>query len=112
MDLIPYKYEIGIKFLEPFDQLIFIGSSFPVATFAYKNKPTFKSPPGCDLFAMASAGQDLEMVLKSLEEATGATGASTPRQPRTEAAQPSGEADGESNRADALHAVAGACDSR
>jgi acetolactate synthase I/II/III large subunit len=91
VDLIPYEYEISIKFLEPFEQLIFVGASFPVATFAYKNKPTFKSPPGCDLFAMASAGQDLEMALKSLAEATGAAGVSTPRQPRTAAAQPSGE---------------------
>ena len=78
VDLIPYEYEIGVKFLEPFEQLIFVGAPFPVATFAYKNKPTFKSPPGCDLFAMASAGQDLETALESLAEATGATGASAP----------------------------------
>ena len=83
VDLIPYEYEIGVKFLEPFEQLVFVGASFPVATFAYKNKPTFKSPAGCELFAMASAGQDLQTVLESLAEATGATGASAPRQPRT-----------------------------
>src|SRR5271157_985167 len=91
VDMIPYEYEIGVKFLEPFEQLIFVGALFPVATFAYKNKPTLKSPPGCDLFAMASAEQDLETALKSLAEATGATGASAPRQPRTPAAPPSGE---------------------
>ena len=72
MDLIPYEYEIGVKFLEPFEQLVFVGALFPVATFAYKNKPTFKSPPGCELFAMASAGQDLDAALQSLAEATGA----------------------------------------
>ena len=34
MDVIPYEYEIGVKFLEPFEQLVFVGSGLPVATFA------------------------------------------------------------------------------
>jgi acetolactate synthase-1/2/3 large subunit len=40
---------------------------------------------------MASAGQDLEIALNSLAEASGAAGVSTPRQPRAAEAQPSGE---------------------
>ncbi len=68
-----------------------MSASFPVATFAYKNKPNFKSRPGCDLFALASPEQDLQTALKSLADATGAAGVSTPRQPRTAAARPSGE---------------------
>ena len=43
VDLIPYAYEICVKFLESFEQLIFVGALFPVATFAYKNRPTMKS---------------------------------------------------------------------
>ncbi|MDR3635361.1 MAG: acetolactate synthase large subunit [Isosphaeraceae bacterium] len=90
VDPIPYEFEIGVKFLEPFEQLVFVGSGLPVATFAYKNKPTLKSPPGCDLFAMASADEDLETALRALAEASGATG--TPAlQPRTPASPPSGE---------------------
>ncbi|WP_406698057.1 acetolactate synthase large subunit [Singulisphaera sp. Ch08] len=91
VDIIPYEYEMGTKFLEPFEQLVFVGAAFPVATFAYKNKPTLKSPPGCDLFAMASTEVDLEIALESLAEATGATGVPASRQPRTQAAPPSGE---------------------
>ena len=64
VDPIPYEFEIGLKFLQPYEQLIFVGALFPVATFAYKNKPTMKSPPGCDLFVMASVEQDLTAALK------------------------------------------------
>jgi acetolactate synthase I/II/III large subunit len=87
---IPYEYEIGVKFLEPFEQLVFVGAGLPVATFAYKNKPNFKSPPGCDLFVMASTGMDLGAALEALAKATGATGEPA-RQPRTQVAPPSGE---------------------
>ncbi len=85
VDLIPYEYEVGVKFLEPFEQLVFVGSAFPFATFAYKNKPTLKSPPGCELFAMASTEVDLGAALKSLAESTGASGASAAGQARTQA---------------------------
>ena len=91
VDPIPYEFEMCVKFLETFQQLIFVGALLPVATFAYKNKPTMKSPPGCDLFVMASVEQDLSEALRSLAEATGAVGAAAPRQPRTEAAAPSGD---------------------
>ena len=43
LDLIPYLYEVCMKFLESFEQLIFVGALFPVATFAYKNKSMMKS---------------------------------------------------------------------
>jgi acetolactate synthase-1/2/3 large subunit len=91
VDPIPYEFEVCLKFLQPFEQLIFVGALFPVATFAYKNKPTMKSPPGCDLFVMASVEQDLTAALRSLAEASGAVDAAASRQPRTEAAAPIGE---------------------
>ena len=87
VDPIPYAFEIGLRFLQPYEQLIFVGALFPVATFAYKNKPTMKSPPGCDLFIMSSVDQDLTAALKALAEATDAAGAAAPRQPRTEASR-------------------------
>ncbi len=91
MEPIPYEYEVCVKFLETFAQLIFVGAPLPVTTFAYKNKPTMKCPPGCDLFAMASVDEDLEAALQSLAEATGASSAAAPRQTRTQAEAPSGE---------------------
>ena len=91
MDLIPYEYKICVKFLENFEQLVFVGALFPVATFAYKNKPTMKSPPGCQLFAMASVNEDLVAALQSLAEAAGAGNAAAPRQVRMQTQAPSGE---------------------
>jgi len=91
MEPIPYEYEVCVKFLETFAQLIFVGAPLPVTTFAYKNKPTMKCPPGCDLFALASVDEDLDAALQSLAEATGASSAVAPRQTRTQAEAPSGE---------------------
>jgi acetolactate synthase I/II/III large subunit len=91
VETIPYEFEVCVKFLESFEQLIFVGALFPVATFAYRNKPTLKSPPGCALYALASAEQDLPAPLSALAEATGATTAASPRQPRANAAAPEGE---------------------
>jgi acetolactate synthase-1/2/3 large subunit len=91
VDLIPYEYEICVKFLESFEQMVFVGALFPVATFAYKNKPVMKSPPGCELFAMASVNEDLDAALQSLAKATGAADTAAPRQARTQAKAPSGE---------------------
>ena len=91
VDMIPYEYEIGVKFLESFEQLVFVGALFPFGTFAYKNKPVMKSAPGCELFAMASVSEDLDAALLSLAEATGASNTAAPRQARTHAQAPSGE---------------------
>jgi acetolactate synthase I/II/III large subunit len=92
---IPYEFEVCLKFLESFEQLVFVGALFPVATFAYRNKPTLKSPPGCALYTMASAEQDLLAALTALAEATGATGTEAHRQPRANVTSPTGELNAE-----------------
>lgn len=62
VEIIPYFLEAG--FLKDFEQLIFVGALYPVATFAYRNKPAFKHAPQCALFTMASADQDLLAALQ------------------------------------------------
>ncbi len=91
----PYALEMAITFLAPFEQLIFVGALFPVTTFAYRDKPVVKSPPGCTLFALASPEQDLPRTLAALAVATGAT-APAPCQPRLATAAPSGALSGAS----------------
>ena len=90
VETIPYEFEVCRMFLQGYEQLVFVGALFPVATFAYRNKPTLKSPPGCALHAMASAEQDLTAALAALAEATGATATAAPRQPRANVAAPKG----------------------
>jgi len=88
---IPYYLETGIEFLKDFEQLIFVGAHFPVATFAYRNKPSFKHAARCALFSMASAGQDLQAALELLAQATDSTAAEVVRQKRREVPAPTGE---------------------
>ena len=87
---IPYLPELCLQALARFEQLIFVGAPFPFATFAYKGKPTLKTPPGCALIEMASTDEDLSAALRALADATAATEMAAPRQARTEFAAPAG----------------------
>jgi acetolactate synthase I/II/III large subunit len=44
VQLIPYLPELALPVLEPYAQLVLVGALFPVATFAYKDKPLVKVP--------------------------------------------------------------------
>lgn len=90
IDAIPYEYEMGVKFLSGFEQLVFIGAAFPVATFAYRNKPVYKSPAGCALFTLASVNEDMEEALAALSRATRAGKAQVPRYARATGEAPRG----------------------
>lgn len=90
LEPIPYEYEMGVNFLKNFEQLVFVGALFPVATFAYRDKPTFKSPAGCELYEMATAEQDLPSALAMLSRALDAEGVSVPRAERASPSVPSG----------------------
>lgn len=90
VDLIPYEFEMGVKFLKDFEQLVLVGALPPVATFAYRNKPTLKSPPGCEIYEMAPVEQDLPDALGRLSRALDAEGVSIPRRIRASVKPSSG----------------------
>lgn len=90
VESIPYEYEIGVKFLSGFEQLLFIGAALPVATFAYRNKPVYKSPAGCALFTLATVSEDLDDALAALARATQAGKAEVRRNARAEGDAPRG----------------------
>lgn len=87
---IPYEFEICVQFLAGFEQMVFVGAAFPVATFAYQGKPTMKAPAGCELFGMADERHDLAAALEALEAATGSLGATVPRHPAFDGPAPAG----------------------
>ena len=62
----------------------------PVATFAYRNKPTIKSPANCELFEMATVDHDLAEALRALALATHAENASAARRSRVSPPVPTG----------------------
>lgn len=81
---------MGVQFLAEFEQLVFVGAAFPVATFAYRNKPMYKSPSACALFTLASVNEDMEQALARLGKATGAGRAEVPRYARAAGGAPAG----------------------
>ena len=83
---IPYEFEVCLKFLEAFEQLIFVGALFPVVDFRLPEQADAQEPGrAAGSYAMASAEQDLMAALTALAEATGATATPAPRQPRARA---------------------------
>lgn len=91
LETIPYEFEMGVKFLAGYEQLLFIGAALPVATFAYRNKPVFKTPPGCVEFTLASATEDIGDALTRLCAATAAGAAEPGRYTRSTGETPRGE---------------------
>lgn len=90
IETIPYEFEMGVKFLADFEQLVFVGAAFPVATFAYRNKPMYKSPANCALFTLATVGEDMDEALTRLATAAGAGKAEVPRNASVQGDAPKG----------------------
>lgn len=87
---IRYEFETGVKFLAGFEQLVFVGAAFPVATFAYRNKPMYKSPASCALFTLASVDEDMDEALARLSQAVAAGKAEVQRNGRASGDAPKG----------------------
>jgi len=88
--LIPYILEIALKFLEPYEQIILVGALFPVATFAYKDKPVVKVPKGCEVSTLATVDHDMVSALSDLANAVGAPPKPAARQSRSKSSPPGG----------------------
>lgn len=87
---IPYEYEMCVQFLAGYEQLVFVGAAFPVATFAYRGKPVYKSPANCALFTLVSVDEDIDDALAQLSRATAGDEAEPRRNDRLAGAAPAG----------------------
>jgi acetolactate synthase I/II/III large subunit len=90
VELIPYLPEDAIPFLKKYEQLILVGALYPVATFAYRNKPVVKVPPGCEVNTLATVEHDILAALSDLAKAVGAPAQPATRRARTVSAPPAG----------------------
>ncbi len=88
--MIPYLPEEAIPFLKQYEQLILVGALYPVATFAYRNKPVVKVPQGCEVITLATVDHDMLGALGDLAKAVGAPAQPATRQARTKGAPPAG----------------------
>jgi acetolactate synthase-1/2/3 large subunit len=86
----PYFGEMALGELEGVDLMVFVGTTTPVAFFAYPDRPSVLVPEGCATLTLAERAEDSIAGLSALADALGAP-AEGPVQPLTIAdAAPSG----------------------
>lgn len=69
---IPFAVDGAVNALKDADHLVLIGSTVPVAFFAYPGKPRLVAPPNCQTHQLATPGHDLFATLEALCDAVGA----------------------------------------
>jgi acetolactate synthase-1/2/3 large subunit len=69
VERIAYVLEQGVEQLKEFRQIILVGATAPVAYFAYPGKNSVFTPPGCEIYTLASPGTDYVGALEALEAA-------------------------------------------
>lgn len=73
VERLPYPVDPSIAMLKDVDTLILVGAKAPVAFFAYPNKPSVLTHPGCRIHALVLPGEDVEQALAWLADELGAT---------------------------------------
>lgn len=71
---IPYPPELAAETLGEFRQLVLVGASVPVPYFAYPHKGSVLTAPGCDIFTLASPGEDYIGALDAVASALSVRG--------------------------------------
>ncbi len=69
VDRVAYVLEQGVEQFKEFRQLILVGARAPVAYFAYPGKDSAFTSPGCEIYTLASPGEDYVGALDALESA-------------------------------------------
>jgi len=69
VERIHYVLEQAVEQLREFRQLILVGAPAPVAYFAYPGKDSVVTSPGCEIYTLASAGEDCAGALDTLSTA-------------------------------------------
>ena len=68
VDFLPYPVDDALATLADARHLVLVGSMEPVAFFAYPNKPSALSPPGCEVRTLAAPEEDVVQALEALAE--------------------------------------------
>jgi len=72
VERIPYFAEEIIESLKGLEQIVLVGAPPPVTFFAYEGKPSWVTPDGCALLALAEPQEDTVGALEALADALGA----------------------------------------
>jgi acetolactate synthase I/II/III large subunit len=76
VERLPYFAEQIVDFMADFEQLLLVGSKPPVSFFAYPDKPSWCTPPGCAISVLAHPHEEGVAALEAVASAIGA-----PREP-------------------------------
>jgi acetolactate synthase-1/2/3 large subunit len=68
IDFLPYPVDGALASLAGARHLVLVGSTAPVAFFAYPGMPSALSPPQCETHTLATPGQDIVGALEALAE--------------------------------------------
>jgi acetolactate synthase I/II/III large subunit len=90
VDRIPYVIEAAQKRLQHLRRLVLVNSQPPIAFFAYPDKPSLVSAPGCEVLTLAEAGEDGVEAAERLADLLGARKTEPKREPRGDLPLPSG----------------------
>jgi acetolactate synthase-1/2/3 large subunit len=89
LEIVPYPVDDAVALLKDVKHLILVGTTEPVAFFAYPGKPGIMSPPDAKSHVLARADQDLPDALQRLADELDCPDAAIPEY-RSNAALPSG----------------------
>jgi acetolactate synthase-1/2/3 large subunit len=91
VDRVQYVLEQGIEQFKEFRQLILVGTRASVAYFAYPEKNSAFTSPGCEIHRLAIPGEDYVGALEALAEALSAPGDAPAAEIAERPPMPSGE---------------------
>ena len=91
VERVAYVLEQGIEQFKEFRQLILVGAAAPVAYFAYPGKESAFTSPECEIFSLASPGEDYVGALSVAAEALSPSGARAVGQAAERRALPDGD---------------------
>jgi acetolactate synthase-1/2/3 large subunit len=90
IERIPYAVPQAQAFLQGFKHIVTVETREPVAFFSYPDKPSLLKAEGTLVHPLAEADEDSALAFEMLLDALGATQVQPLRQPRVEAAVPTG----------------------
>jgi acetolactate synthase-1/2/3 large subunit len=91
VERLPYVHEQAVERLKEFRQLILVGTKPPISYFAYPDKDSLLTPPGCTIYTLAIAGEDCAGALDALAATFAPSASSSFTEKPERPAVPSGE---------------------
>ena len=79
VERLPYPVDLALQALAGTKHLIVVGTTAPVAFFAYPGKPSELAPPDCVIHVLATPAEDQIDALERLTEAVNGAGSEAPR---------------------------------